>query len=287
MLDTRQFRTDQPAGDNFGSSDPDSVAIEAVFGEALFDAAGIGNPDATLLGTAQERWLERELRHSRATWNILAQQVMVMPWNLHKAARATVAFNPAIPEPQKSAILAAIDRVDSLVNVDAWDGYVTARQRLLALLGQVRPRNPVVITGDIHSAWAGNLLADFTDPVGSDLLAAEFVATSISSTFLGIDPRPTDAIVRASLVDNPHIRYFNGLFRGYCLCDVDAQRFETTYRAVGDVGALLDPDPQALVPFQDTPVDTDAVYQVRAGFNAPGSGLRIEETYRRDLPGPF
>ena len=287
LLDTRQFRGDQPAGDNFGSTDPDSLALEPVLGETLLDAEGIRNPSATLLGQAQERWLARELRASRSTWNVLAQQVMVMPWNLQKAARASLAFDPTIPEALRPAILAAADRVDNLWNIDAWDGYPAARERLLGMLGALRPNNPVVITGDIHSAWAAQLLSDFANPGGADMLAAEFVATSISSTFLGTDPRPTHLIVRASLVDNPHIDYFNGLFRGYCLCDVDANRFQTTYRAVGDLASLGDPGELALVPFRETPVATDAVYEVAAGFNAPGSGQRLVESFRRPLPAPF
>jgi alkaline phosphatase D len=54
LLDTRQYRTDQPAGDGFGSTDPDARAIEPVLGEVLYDAAGIQNATATLLGTEQE-----------------------------------------------------------------------------------------------------------------------------------------------------------------------------------------------------------------------------------------
>jgi alkaline phosphatase D len=119
------------------------------------------------------------------------------------------------------------------------------------------------------------------------MLAAEFVATSISSTFLAIDPRPANLLVRQSIGDNPHIRYFNGLFRGYCLCDVDTERWETTYRAVGDLKALTDPDPLALVPYPDTPVATDAVFTVNAGFNAPGSGERVQGWSRLPATGPL
>jgi hypothetical protein len=52
VLDTRQFRTDQPAADGFGSTDPDSLALGGVFGEKIFDANGILDPDATMMGGA-------------------------------------------------------------------------------------------------------------------------------------------------------------------------------------------------------------------------------------------
>jgi alkaline phosphatase D len=273
LLDTRQYRSDQPAADGFGSTDPDSFLVEPVFGEPLFDAQGIEDPAATLLGSTQEYWLAGRLRQSRAHWNVLAQQIMVMPWNLRATGRKQVELNPALPPAQKAAILGLIDQVSNIYNVDAWDGYPAARQRFLELIRRSGARNPVVLTGDIHSAWGANLLSDFGNPVNADLVAAEFVCTSITSTFLSPDPRPTDFIVRASLPDNPHISYFNGLFRGYCLCDVDLNSWQTTYRTV--IGNVLDPNPLALVPKPTSPVGTDRVLRLAAGFNRPGSGLRL------------
>jgi alkaline phosphatase D len=277
LLDTRQFRSDQPAEDSFGSTDPDSAhpALQGAFGEVLFDAQGINGP-ATMMGTAQETWLARGLRHSPAQWQVLAQQTMVTEWNLIRTARLTIQFNQNIPQPTKDQLLALLGNVDNILNVDAWDGYRAARRRLFRLLAQIRPSNPIVLTGDIHSAWGANLLADFSDP-DSDLLAAEFVGTSISSTFAGQDPRPVDAIVRPGVAnENKHIEFFNGLFRGYCLCDVDGERWQTTYRAVGTLADLQKPGALALTPMPDSPVETDAVLEIESGFNAPGSGKRLK-----------
>jgi len=60
VLDTRQYRTDQPNGD--GNKPP---------GTAVYD------PQATLLGAEQEQWLYSTLRSSPSRWNVLAQQVMM------------------------------------------------------------------------------------------------------------------------------------------------------------------------------------------------------------------
>ena len=284
VLDTRQFRSDQPAGDGFGSADPDSAAIEFAFGEQIFDDAGILAPGATLLGARQEEWLARSLSRSRATWNVLAQQVMQTRWNLVGAAALTIANNPAIPAAIKQALLQQITVIDEIANVDAWDGYPAARARLFAELQRSRARNPIVLTGDIHSAWGANLLADFSDP-SSAMVAAEFVATSISSTFGGLDPRPTHAVVRGGLQPaNPHIAYFNGLYRGYCLCDVDRTRWQTSFRAVNGPAQALDPSPLALAPLASSPVDVDAVLEIAAGFNEPGRGSRIETKFARPIP---
>jgi alkaline phosphatase D len=60
MLDTRQFRSDQPCGDN----------VKPV-------CEGVRDPSATMLGTEQERWLMSGLDRSRTAWNLLGQQVMI------------------------------------------------------------------------------------------------------------------------------------------------------------------------------------------------------------------
>ena len=262
VLDTRQFRSDQPCDDGFGSLDPESVVLEAEFGR-LFCPEEIDDPKATLLGSRQERWLARGLKFSRAQWNILAQQVMMTEWNLAPFAQQ---FVPTI---------------ETIFSVDAWDGYRVARRRLFDLLARLRPSNPVVLTGDIHSSWGANLLDDFAEP-GSDILAAEFVTSSITSSFGDRDPRPNDAIVRDTVVKaNPHIEFYNGLYRGYCLCEVDRQRWRSTYRAAGTLDAIGNPDREAFIPFDDTPVETDAVLEIPAGFNAPGSGVRMETKFAR------
>lgn len=60
VLDTRQYRTNQPCGDRNGPA-----------------CEGVRDPEATLLGERQEQWLFEGLRASGARWDVLAQQVMV------------------------------------------------------------------------------------------------------------------------------------------------------------------------------------------------------------------
>lgn len=82
VLDTRQFRDDQPCGDGV------KRACEEVF-----------RADAQMLGTAQEGWLIAGMTDSPARWNILAQQIPMMrrqfrdggiamdKWDAYPAAR--------------------------------------------------------------------------------------------------------------------------------------------------------------------------------------------------------
>jgi alkaline phosphatase D len=60
VLDTRQYRTDQPNGD--GGKELNEAALD---------------PKNTLLGKEQRKWLDAGLLASTGTWNVLAQQVMM------------------------------------------------------------------------------------------------------------------------------------------------------------------------------------------------------------------
>jgi alkaline phosphatase D len=60
VLDTRQYRSNQPCGDGRKAPCPE-----------VFD------PKATLLGPEQERWLFQQLDRSRSRWNLLPQQVLM------------------------------------------------------------------------------------------------------------------------------------------------------------------------------------------------------------------
>ncbi|MFH9569466.1 alkaline phosphatase D family protein [Streptomyces sp. NPDC017454] len=64
VLDTRQYRTNQPYGDKWQVSGPDQW-----------------DPKATILGDEQHAWLERSLSRSRSTWNVLPQQIYFANWD--------------------------------------------------------------------------------------------------------------------------------------------------------------------------------------------------------------
>jgi alkaline phosphatase D len=67
VLDTRQYRSDQP------NADRRSPLNEAAV-----------NPQQTMLGRTQRGWLSSQLLQSQSTWNVLAQQVMMGMVGLNK-----------------------------------------------------------------------------------------------------------------------------------------------------------------------------------------------------------
>ncbi|MGK5682661.1 alkaline phosphatase D family protein [Actinoplanes sp. URMC 104] len=196
VLDTRQYRTDQPGGfpGDFG-------LIEA----------GVANTAGTLTGEDQERWLRAGLDHSPARWNVVAQQVMM----------SRIKF----PNPTGAAVPPIV------ANLDQWDGYAPQRGRFLRHLADRRVRNPVILAGDIHSTWFSELKLDFDRPEQPSV-AVEFTATSVSSDF----PAAFDApLKQVNPTLNPHVRYFDGSRRGYLRCSVTPSAWHTDVRTVDTI----------------------------------------------------
>ena len=207
LLDTRQFRSDQPCDDGFKPVCP-----------------GVSAAAAQVLGAEQEAWLGRALAEKRARWNAIAQQVMVMPLDRRTG-----------------------DEPAPLRNMDSWGGYDGPRERLLSRLRGLG--NAVVLTGDEHQNFAGELR---TDAGRGDAVAVEFVGTSISSGGDGADRRTgADRIV----AENPCLRYENDR-RGYLVCDVTRDRWRTSFRTVDRVST------------PDAPVATAATIDVSHGTPA-------------------
>jgi alkaline phosphatase D len=115
-------------------------------------------------------------------------------------------------------------------NLDTWAGYQIPRERLLRHIRDRRVRNVVVLTGDEHQNYAGELHIDGRQPEGP-AVATEFVTTSISSSGDGVDQRP-DGVRNQS--QNPFLK-FNNAQRGYVVCDVTPERWQTEFKVLDKV----------------------------------------------------
>ena len=163
----------------------------------------------TLMGDEQERWLFDGMASSPARWNVVAQQTIMAQVDYDAGAGISV-------------------------NHDQWDGYAASRRRFLSFVEQQRPSNPVVLTGDWHSAWVNDLRSDFSSPE-SQVLATEFVGTSISSGC------GWAAAVKAARPNNPHVKYLNPDLRGYTRCVVTPGEWRSDYRVVPSAADTTSP----------------------------------------------
>jgi alkaline phosphatase D len=195
ILDTRQYRSWQACPRKGRRGGSNTIDIE--------QCERLPRPGRSMLGRAQERWLEQNLGESGAAWNVLAQTTPMAQFDTK-------------PGPGRRAW------------TDGWDGYPAARQRLLETMVAKKTRNPVVLGGDVHSFNVNQLKLDFDDPA-SPVVASEFVGTSITSQAWSQER------LNQYLPDNPHMLLADSRFRGYVRADIMPQRMAVDLRAMDSV----------------------------------------------------
>ncbi|MEY2618724.1 MAG: putative alkaline phosphatase precursor [Pseudomonadota bacterium] len=193
LLDTRQFRDIQVCG----TPQRRTGAVDPAGCDTWLD------PARTMLGAAQERWLDDTLARSGPGWTVLGQQGLF-------------GRRDNLPGPG-----------ERLWN-DGWDGYAPARQRLTDSLRRHRVANPVVLGGDVHENWVGHVKADYARP-DSASIGVEFCGTSITSR-ANASPRTT----AQRLAENPHFVFGDASQRGYGLCEWTPGAMTTTLRVLDD-----------------------------------------------------
>ncbi|WP_342360336.1 alkaline phosphatase D family protein [Terrarubrum flagellatum] len=191
--DTRQFRASHEIC--LDGSDP-----KFAFGVYKKFCAAADAPERSMLGRPQEIWLEDRLKNSKATWNAIATTVMMTPFDL--------------------------DHDGALYRyLAAWDGYPANRARILDAIANNKVRNPISLSGDIHSSLVSSVVRKAGDDPAQGLVT-EFVGTSISSVW----PEPLAKPMRDALPKNPHLSYFDPAKRGYMRCTVTEKSWTTDMR---------------------------------------------------------
>ncbi len=189
MLDTRLTGRDEPA--------------------VREDLAAIDDPRRTLLGASQEAWLFDELRASQTggtRWRMLGQQVM---------------FGQLRPDN------------GPVRNTDQWDGYPAARNRLLDVVERDRIDNLIVLTGDVHASYAMDVTRDpwagYDADTGRGSMLVEFVAPAVTSPS-GYSRRANGAEqIQQVIAGSPHLKYLEGMHRGYVVVDVTRERTQADW----------------------------------------------------------
>lgn len=195
LLDTRSYRDEQ-------------IADGA-------DVAGIQDPGRTMLGAEQEAWVGEQFGKSRGRWVVVGNQVIFSPWKVIGA-----------PNASGGGLIA---------NVDGWDGYQQTRSNLFAALRDAGNPDLIVLTGDVHSSWAFEVVEDPNNPdaydpeTGRGSAGVEFVTPGITSTFAfpGLD-----AVFRNA---NPHLMWSETVSQGYLVLDLTPDRAEVSWFHLDDV----------------------------------------------------
>jgi alkaline phosphatase D len=164
------------------------------------------DPARSMLGTEQENWLDTAWGSAQGKsvgWNIVGQPSLL--------GRRDFRVGPG----------------QSLWN-DGWDGYGAARTRMTDSARKNAVSNLVVLGGDIHENWVGQVKADYSKP-NSASVGVEFCGTSITAR------SGDDAKLAETLAENPHFVFADAERKGYGVVEISPTQLKTTLRVVSDV----------------------------------------------------
>ncbi|KAH7406864.1 phosphodiesterase/alkaline phosphatase D precursor [Phaeosphaeria sp. MPI-PUGE-AT-0046c] len=119
----------------------------------------------SLMGSRQENWMYRTLSESAkrgATWRIVGSQIV-----FSRISRS------------------AVDGNGDGLNYDAWDGYMSNKNRTLNHLYSNNINNNIFLAGDSHASWVSDLIwqgeKDYDSVTGAGAIGVEFAGSAVSS----------------------------------------------------------------------------------------------------------
>jgi alkaline phosphatase D len=175
------------------------------------------SPDRSMLGKEQLAWFKEQLKHSKAQWKIIGNQVIFSKLDISALGWRGV------------------------INTDAWDGYPAEQEHIIGFLKTNAIQNVIFVTGDTHRAWAfevpESIEAYKQDATAT--VAVEFGATSITSanTDEQISVDSTLMIEKRSMdpAFNPHMKYNNQRDHGYLFLTIMPDVVTAQFRVVESI----------------------------------------------------
>ncbi|MGQ0743575.1 MAG: alkaline phosphatase D family protein [Acidimicrobiales bacterium] len=232
LLDTRLAGRDRPAA---GGRRP---------------VMGVVRRRRSLLGDSQWEWLESALEmgspgRSPAPWQLVASPVVCSPMAALRLGRRIRGGGTGRGDGRGGGGGGGLG-----INPDQWDGYPAERSRLLAAGARNSSGNPLVIlAGDLHSSWAGEIAGreGNGDGAAGRGAAVEFVTPAVSSTpfarlMLPALPGAAGAAMawagaRWMQAQNPHLRFCDLVERGYLVLDIRPERIQADWWHLSSVAS--------------------------------------------------
>lgn len=217
----------------------EALSLGGVTDPEAFEAGPLADPARTMLGAPQEAWLDGELKRSAAAgtaWQVLGNQTVMAPMR-------TPDYTALLPEDileavrQKggySARWVERSKLGLPVNLDAWDGYPAARERLLSSAISAQA-NLVVLSGDSHMFWASDLYRQSDERFAG----VEFATGSITSPGgyenITSDPRIFEIAASAIPEKNRGVRFANVKDKGFVLLTLTRKAAQAEYIGMSTV----------------------------------------------------
>lgn len=242
---------------------------------AVFKAKKLLDPSREMLGASQQAWLADTLSRSVSSgkkWQVLGNQVImakVKSPDFKAGLPAQVLDAVAKARPETRAFF-ELSRFDVPFNLDAWDGYPAARERLYAAAKQAGARL-VVCTGDTHAAWANNLRDDRGEIRGVEFGCTSVTSPSIADTFanFGLEGNELNRLIVES---NPDVAWHDETKRGYTLISLTPERVSADFLEIDTVKSksfLLSTATRWEARFDAKPQPLEAVKDLSGSSNRP------------------
>lgn len=200
MLDTRLIGRD--AQPNTG----DEVTRDSV-------VTALKDPERRMLGAEQEDWLRASLKGaSSTTWQLIGQQVMVGRMEPPDLEPLVDRNGPSFFSPEDLDAVIEASKSHAPQILDVWEGYPIAREDFLQDISEYAV-NPVVLSGDLHTSLAGNLIPSGGDkPVAVEMMTGAVSSPTLTSVFPDKVP---NAVRNGTLEQNPNVRFLDIAHRGW------------------------------------------------------------------------
>ncbi|NCP14329.1 MAG: alkaline phosphatase D family protein [Sphingomonadales bacterium] len=212
-----------------GKTDPQAAmaALDA------FRDGDWANPERQMLGAAQDAWLAESLAASTAKgtqWQVLVQQVLI--GNLKSPQALAGMLGDGLPDFVRQRLAAAgmASKAGLPLNMDAWDGYPAARERVFTAALEA-DANLIVLAGDTHNGWAFDLAQDGA-AVGVELGVCSVSSPGFESYLSFVKP---DTLAGALVAENEQLKWADTAQRGYMMVELTPTRATTEYRFTGSV----------------------------------------------------
>jgi alkaline phosphatase D len=186
----------------------------------------------TMLGAQQRDWAIAAVTSSTATWKLLASPLAMSQMVLDLTGFDT------LPDMFRNRFY---------FKTDQWDGFRTERRALLEACAGVE--NLVVLSGDLHGFYAGELHADFDHP--AEPIAVEYVVSAVSAPTIDVqlaevvaanpflEAFGVGALIPAFddnlLATNPALRHAESTRNGLAIIDVSLAEVRATFVEVDGV----------------------------------------------------
>ena len=221
MLDTRQYARDKQI-------QPKDYLSKSGFNQAKF-YNDLNSENRELLGVEQLSWIEDSVLKSNAAWTIFGQQVLMAKLKFPDISK--MLKTKEIPDFLKPYLKFLGLGIPS--NLDAWDGYPAARNKLYQLMQNAKKKF-ISLAGDTHNSWVSELENQSGKKVGIELGAPSVTSPGITDVLNLDEKKFVDSIVKI----NKELQWMEPSNRGYLFLDCMENKIIASFNYIKELNNI-------------------------------------------------